>query len=66
MGGNGLWDPQEMWVVGTVDCSWCSVAVLGLRLEAEREKTRHAGHLAGFLKAQFQNKRQSNKNLIPQ
>lgn len=33
LGGDGLWDPQELWGRGKEGCSWCSFEVQGMRLE---------------------------------
>lgn len=48
----GLCDQQEMWAVGKRDCTWCFVAVQGVRLRdlgKQRERRRAEGSLPGFL-----------------
>lgn len=40
LGGEGLWDSQEMWAEGKEGCDWCSVAELWmgeLDLEERRQ-----------------------------
>lgn len=52
----GLCDQQEMWAAGKRDCTWCFVAVQGVRLRdlgKQRERRRSEGSLPGFLAGVF-------------